>query len=282
MDIELEDTSDILDLTKPKVTTDTNPATEETTDNVDVATEVTNDGEAEVESTENEDENTEESSQYFVGDLEVQVEVPEEVSGALDELGIDSKSMLSHLFKKGGDFTLPEADKEKLDAKYGKFVVDTMLSNYKAQNQSFIDSHTAGAKEAEAKLAANGEQYVKAVGGEEGLVAMEAYLLESLDDEQIGLYNELMQSDDHKSQILLITQIKKQMELADKLKNGDTNFSLVGDNTAEESVTSPSSKGYLTAEEYQNEIKVGSKYWTDKAYAKKIDAARTAGLVRNK
>lgn len=219
-----------------------------------------------------------EEAEYFVGELQVDISVPDEVSTALTDLGIDADAMIAHLFKKDGDFSLPEADKAKLDEKYGKYLVDTMLKTYKDQNQAVVDGHFADVKSKEEALAANGAQYAEAVGGEEGLIAMETYLLDSLTDDQISVYNKLMESDDHASQLFLISQIKKQMQLEDKIKNGDTDIELVGDKSPNsDSESSPISKGYLTADEYQKEI-ISPKYNTDKEYAKKVDQSRVAGI----
>ncbi|CAM0031080.1 head scaffolding protein [Vibrio phage D529] len=214
---------------------------------------------------------------FFFGDTQVNVEVPDEVSNALKEAGVDSQELLKELFAEGGDFSLKEETRTKLEDKFGKTMVDGYLNMYKTMNQQTIDRIESDKQSAEATDKQRGEEYSSAVGGADGLAAMEGFILEHFDENQLSAYNAVMETDDHNSQMLIISQVKAQMQLADKLANGDKNIKLIGDNSSSSSVAaSPIDKGYLTYDEYQNLIEE-DKYWTDREYSQKVDAARIAG-----
>lgn len=222
-----------------------------------------------------------EAPEYFVGDMKVNVEVPKEVSEAFKELGLDEGKILGKLFSKDSDFTLDEADHKVLSDKYGAYVVDSMLKSFKSQNDSMVEKFKAEAKSQEETFQKNSKEYWNVVGGEEGIAKIEDYILSNYEAGQLEVYNSVMQSDDHKSQLFVLNQIKKQMELEDKLNNGDKQVKLVGDDSSSSKQSSPLDKGYLTAEEYQNIIDAGNdRYWKDKEYSKQVDRARTKGIQR--
>lgn len=219
-----------------------------------------------------------EEVEYFFGDTQVVVEVPDEISTALTEAGIDQKELLGQLFKKDGDFSLDDDMRSKLESKFGKTMVDGYLNMYKTTNEQAAQRFANDAKVQADLEKEQGEQYAKAVGGEEGLVLMEDYITKNFNDEQIAAYNAVMENGDFASQMLIISQVKQMQDMADKLQNGDKSISLVGDkDSANSGISSPLDKGYLTNEEY-NDIMNDDKYWTDKGYMAKVDAARMAGF----
>ncbi|ASP46278.1 head scaffolding protein [Marinomonas phage CB5A] len=229
----------------------------------------------EEESTESEDK---EPTEYFFGETKVNIEVPAEISDAFKELGIDESKVLSQLFGKDSDFTLDEEIHSKLSEKYGTFVVNNMLKSYKKGNEMAVNSYKEELASKEAEFATQCEEYKEAVGGEEGLNKLESYIIDNFDDKQIEAYNSVMASDDaHSTQLFLIGQIQKQMELEDKLQNGDKQVELIGDKEAGKPDAGIFEKGYLTAEEFDNEVAYSKEYISNPDYARKVDAARIAG-----
>lgn len=222
---------------------------------------------------------------FFDGQA-VKVDVPDEVSNALKEAGVEPDALVKQLFKKDGDFSLDEETYGKLTDKFGKVMVDGYLSLYKQQNTATLNSHNSEQEQAEKTMEAHGKEYASAVGGEEGLEALESYISKNFNEDQIAAYNATMESDNHQGQLLLISQVKQLMEMQNKLENGDSDVELLGDSGASASVkTSPLDKGYLTSAEYQSimdEDNYNGKYWNDAEYRKRVDAARIAGQKLSK
>lgn len=216
--------------------------------------------------------------EYYFGDTQVHVEVPDEIATALSEAGIDQKELLGQLFKKEGDFSIDDDMRSKLEDKFGKTMVDGYLNMYKTTNEQAAQKFANDAQVQADLEKEQGEKYVAAVGGEEGLALMEDYITKNFNEEQIAAYNAVMENGDFASQMLVIGQVKQMQDMADKLENGDKKVNLVGDkDAANNSISTPLDKGYLTNAEY-NEIMNGDKYWTDKEYMQKVDAARIAGF----
>tara|TARA_R110000851_G_scaffold136289_1_gene271927 strand:+ start:818 stop:1693 length:876 start_codon:yes stop_codon:yes gene_type:complete len=220
----------------------------------------------------------EDDTDYFFGEDKVNVEVPDEIQAALKDADIDQEALLGQLFAKDGDFTLDEATRAKLDDKFGKLLVDGYLNMYKGINEQAKVGAATEKAAVEALQTKQNTEYAEAVGGEEGLVAMETYVLDNLSEGNLDAYNAVMESDNHAAQLLIISQVKTQMELADKLANGDQPSALIGDGDASGSLAgSPLEKGYLTSNEYQT-IMESEKYWDDPNYAAQVDSARKAGF----
>ncbi|AUG87662.1 capsid and scaffold protein [Vibrio phage VEN] len=268
-------TDTTLDLTGE---TDASTDSSDATDTSQETDESTTDGTVTPEGEQQEEEGGEEASKLFFGGEAVTVDVPEEISGALKEAGLDADTVVKELFAKGGKFELSEDTYKKLSDKFGATMVDGYLNLYRQQNQASLDSHKKTTEDAAALTKQQGEEYVALVGGKEGLESIESFVLDNFDDNQLAAYNSVMESDSHAAQMLILSQVKGQMEAANKLKNGDTDIKLVGDESAERSNKGPLTKGYLTSEEYQDLIGPESKYWTDAEYASQVDAARLAGL----
>lgn len=219
---------------------------------------------------------------YFFGDTKMEVTVPDEINNALTEAGIDSKDLLKQLFKKGGDFSLDEDTRTKLEGKFGKHMVDGYLSMYKGMNEQAAAKGKLDQEAAETTLKQQGEQYSEAVGGAEGIIKMEEYILSNLDENQITAYNSVMENGDHASQMLVISQLRKTMELEDQAKNGDKKLDLVGDKeTSSVSGGSVLDKGFITNAEF-NALMEKDEYWTDREYMARVDNARMAGKRQGK
>ena len=288
--IDNETKGGVLDLTDGKDTedkdsldTEGSPSTEEDSPKPDGEETETTDGE-ETEVKEGEEEGAD-KPEYFMGEEQVDVEVPDEVANALTEAGVDKDELLAQLFKKDGDFSLDEATKTKLEEKFGKTLVDGYLGMYKGLNEQTLAKSASDKESKNATEAEQGKAYSEAVGGEDGLNKMEGYLVDNFNESQVSAYNAVMENGDHDSQMLIISQVQKQMEMADRLENGDKKINLIGDKDAANSgVSSPMDKGYLSSAEYDTIMNDPSddKYWTDSAYMSKVDSARKAGLRSNK
>lgn len=216
--------------------------------------------------------------EFYFGDEQVSISVPDEIKEALGEAGVDEKTLLSELFAKGGKFELSEDTRTKLEAKYGKVAVNGYLNMYKRLNEDSAKERASTAEAAKATEAEYAAEYAELVGGEEGLNSIESYVLDNFDEKRLAAYNSIMESDNHAAHMLVLSQIKQSMELNSKLKDGDKDVTLIGDNSASGSTTvDPFNKGYLTSEEYQRAMDT-DKYWSDRAYMSRVDAARNAGL----
>ena len=272
---------EVLDLTTSSA--EEEPQEDHSTEDEDESLDLTDDkpeDPAEPEETPETEESEEEAEgpEYFFGEDRVSVEVPDEIQDALKEAGIDQDSLLSQLFKKDGDFSLDEETTKQLEDKFGKTLVAGYLNMYKGINENQKQTLAAAKESEEAQQTARNTEYSEAVGGEEGLVAMESYIEGNLSDSNIEAYNAVMDSDNHAAQMLVISQIKAQMELADKLANGDKPSALIGDKEASSSTTgSPLEKGYISDSEYQG-IMESERYWDDRDYQQRVDAARSAGI----
>lgn len=231
-------------------------------------------------SSDDSDSSTDGEDEYYLGDTQVDVEMPDEIGKALEEAGIDSSDILKQLFAKDGDFSLNEETRGKLEDKFGKTIVDGYLNLYKNMNEQAMQKFEAD-KKGEAELAeAQGKEYAELVGGEEGLIKMEEFALENLNDSQIEAYNSIMEKGDHAAQMLVLGQVKQLMEVTDRANNGDKKVSLLGDKETSSKEGSVLDKGYLSNEEYQT-IMDGDKYWEDKDYAAKVDKARLSGIRKS-
>lgn len=221
------------------------------------------------------------ADEFFYGGVAVTVDAPPEITNALKEAGIEVKDITAQLFRKDGDFTLDEDTYKKLEEKFGKVMVDGYLNMYKTMNDQALQKHEADKVATEETEKRMQTEYAEAVGGEEGLVKIEDYIRDNFTDDQIAAYNAVMESDSHASHLLILSQVKAQMALQDKLQHGDKNIKLLGDKSAGGSEeASPLDKGYLTHEEYDALISV-DKYWDDPDYMRRVDAARIAGQKRS-
>ena len=112
-------------------------------------------------------------ARFFFGEQEVEIEIPDDVSTALKEKGIDAMQVAKELYGEGGKFELKEETKQKLYDAFGKFAVDAYLNGLKASNEAFMLKAEAQAKEAEAADAQRFTAIASEVGGEEGWSRLE-------------------------------------------------------------------------------------------------------------
>lgn len=211
---------------------------------------------------------------YF-GDTAVEIDIPQDVSDALKEHGIDAVAVANELYAKGGEFKLSPETREKLDKAFGKFAVDAYLGGLKAQNEGFLNQLT---RDAEAAEKADGERFeavAKEVGGADGWATLERFALETLSDEELTGFNEVMKSGNQYLQMYAV----RELETRRKAAQGDDKVTLVDATSA----ASDASNGPLSGQDYIREIsQLGKKYGNDRvaraAAEKALDARRMAGM----
>lgn len=225
------------------------------------------------------EETSDEEPAFFFGDQAVEVSVPAEISAQLAEAGVDEKALLGELFAKDGKFELGKETREKLEAKFGKVMVDGYLQMYRGLNTQVLAEHANTTKAAEAQATAMKAEYSELVGGEEGLNKLEAYVLANFDDKQIASYNAVMAGESWEAQKMVLQMARQQMAQADKLANGDRTVKLLGDGDPNTSAPAGdlSHKTSLTSAEYQK-IMDSDKYWTDRDYQRQVDSIRSASI----
>ncbi|QQV91707.1 capsid assembly scaffolding protein [Klebsiella phage vB_KpP_FBKp16] len=218
-----------------------------------------------------------EEPEYFFGDVSVSIDIPEDVSTALSEKGLDAKAIAAELYSKEGKFDLSEETKGKLYEAFGKFAVDAYLSGLKATNENFFASQE---REAAQRQAADTERYglvAATVGGDEGWSRLEQFALETLSDEELEQFNESMRSGNMYFQQLAV----KDLEARRAAAQGDPSVTLIQADAARVS----NENGPLTSAEYMKAIaELSTKFKGDRAGAaaaeKALDERRRAGMAR--
>ncbi|AQN31669.1 head scaffolding protein [Escherichia phage vB_EcoP_K] len=219
-----------------------------------------------------------EEVQYFFGDYEVTVDIPQDVTDSLKEKGIDAKQVAKELYAKDGKFELSDATKQKLYDAFGKFAVDAYLSGLKAQNEAFFLKEANAAKELEAANTQRFSDVSKEIGGEEGWSRLEAWALEALSDDELMAFNAVMGSGNQYLQQYAVRELESRRKAA----QGDDKPSLI-----EPSAPAAASEdnGPLSREQYLREMMtLSSRFGTDKKaaaeYQARLDARRRAGMAR--
>ena len=218
-----------------------------------------------------------ETPEFYFGDLQVEIDIPQDVSDALAEKGLDAAAIAAELYGQGNDFKLSEETLGKLYDAFGKFSVDAYLSGLKATNEGFIH----GLKQQEAdREAADAERYsvvAAECGGEEGWGRLESWALDTLSDDELTAFNAVMESGNQYLQQYAV----RELEARRKAAQGDDTVELIQPDSAR----TDTANGPLTAAEYMKEISsLGAKFGRDKAaaaaYERKLDERRRAGIAR--
>lgn len=213
---------------------------------------------------------------FYWGDQAVDIEIADDVSAALQEKGLDAMAIAKELYAKDGSFNLSDETKQKLYDAFGKFSVDAYLSGLKAQNEMFVLNQT---RDAERMEQANTERYQaisQEIGGEEGWGRLEAFALETLSDEELTAFNEVMNSGNQYLQAYAVRELESRRVKA----QGDDKVTLIPGNAAVASEGGP-----LSRQEYQVELaRIASEFKHDKAAHARaeaaLDARRRAGLAK--
>lgn len=219
-----------------------------------------------------------EEEQYFFGEHEVTIEIPQDVTDSLKEKGIDAKQVARELYAKEGKFELSDETKQKLYDAFGKFAVDAYLSGLKAQNEAFFLKEANAAKEAEAANAQRFTDISKEVGGEDGWARLEEWALETLSDDELTAFNAVMESGNQYLQQYAVRELEGRRKAA----QGDDKPNLI-----EPSQAAPSGgdNSPLSRDQYISEIaKLGERFGRDRkgmAEAQAhLDARRRAGMAK--
>ena len=217
-------------------------------------------------------------ARFFFGEQEVEIEIPDDVSTALKEKGIDAMQVAKELYGEGGKFELKEETKQKLYDAFGKFAVDAYLNGLKASNEAFMLKAETQAKEAEAADAQRFTAIASEVGGEEGWSRLEGWALETLSDEELTAFNAVMASGNQYLQQYAVRELEGRRKQA----QGDDKPSLIEPSA---SAKANEGNGPLTRDQYVHAIAtLSQKYGNDrKAMAEaqaKLDARRRAGMAR--
>lgn len=217
-------------------------------------------------------------TRFFFGEQEVEIEIPDDVSTALKEKGIDAMQVAKELYGEGGKFELKEETKQKLYDAFGKFAVDAYLNGLKASNEAFMLKAETQAKEAEAADAQRFTDIASEVGGEEGWSRLEEWALETLSDEELTAFNAVMASGNQYLQQYAVRELEGRRKQA----QGDDKPSLIEPSAP---AKANEDNGPLTRDQYVHAIAtLSQKYGNDrKAMAEaqaKLDARRRAGMAR--
>lgn len=219
-----------------------------------------------------------EEEQYFFGEHEVTIEIPQDVTDSLKEKGIDAQQVAKELYAKDGKFELSDETKQKLYDAFGKFAVDAYLSGLKAQNEAFFLKEANAAKEAEAANAQRFTDISKEVGGEDGWSRLEEWALGTLSDDELTAFNAVMESGNQYLQQYAVRELEGRRKAA----QGDDKPNLI-----EPSQAAPSGgdNSPLSRDQYIREVsKLGERFGRDRKAAAeaqaKLDTRRRAGMAK--
>lgn len=219
---------------------------------------------------------TPEVAECYFGDDAVEIEIPQDVTDALKEHGLDAVVIANELYAKGGEFKLSAETKEKLDKIYGKFAVDSYLAGLKAQNEGFMLNHKASAEAAERANTERFEVVAKEVGGSEGWGNLERFALETMSDDELTAFNAVMESGNQYLQMYAVRELEGRRKAA----QGDDKVTLVD---ATGAASAGNDNAPMSGADYMRAIaQLGQKYGNDKAARaaaeRALDARRTAGM----
>lgn len=212
---------------------------------------------------------------YFFGGEEVSIEVDPSHREAFEAKGLDIDKLAAELYAKDGGFKLSDESYKACCDAFGKFAIDALISGLKAQNEQVISGWK---QEAEARVRADEERFTSlcsTIGGEEGWTRLEEFALETLSDDELAAFNEVMASGNQYLQQYAVRELEGRRKGA----QGDDSVNLIEGNAmpAGNSDTAP-----LNARDYiKATAELGSKFPHDKVgYAKAqaaLDARRRAG-----
>ena len=241
--------------------------TQETTETQDAA-----------ETTEQKTEDTQENvPEYFFGDDQVEVAVPDDIAAAFADKGIDANQVLSELFAKEGKFELTAETKAKLDEAFGKGMVDGYLNLYRQQNEMAVKQFKSDA-EAQSKLHEQiTSDFSTLVGGDAGWGELDAWAAENMSETDLASFNAVMQlpPEHWQAQRAVIEAIQIKRGSVKTETEGTGMGQLIGDDTTAGGSQTAGLPQTLTMAEFQG-IMGSEKYRKDPQYAARIDAVRRA------
>lgn len=137
----------------------------------------------------------------------ITVTIPEEAIKMCQDKGFDAAELAKELYGSEG-FSLSAETREKLDAAYGKFFVDSIIGGLRADQQRLISEYKA--KEQEAFNAVS-----DIVGGEGGWGKLELFAA-TIPEEDIDNFNSAMQSGNAYLQRLAVKDLVERMNGAEQ------------------------------------------------------------------
>ncbi|AIM51257.1 head scaffolding protein [Lelliottia phage phD2B] len=211
---------------------------------------------------------------YFFGGEEVSVDIDPSHREAFEAKGLDIDALVAELYGKGG-FDLSPESRAKCDEAFGKFAMDAFLNSLKLQGESYM---TSSKQAAEAKERADAELFASIsaeVGGDEGWGRLEAFAMDTLSQEELDAFNEVMASGNKYLQQYAV----RELEGRRKGVQGDDEVKMIEGNA---SPRGGADNGPLNARDYiKATAELGSKFPQDKAgYSRaqaQLDARRRAG-----
>lgn len=214
---------------------------------------------------------------YYFGDQKVDIEVPAEISEALKSAKIDEATLVKELFSKEGKFEVSEKTKAALDKAFGKSMVDGYLNLFRQQNQLAVDSYKRESSELEASMKANGEDFQKLVGGDEGWNELADWAGQNLSEEDLSQFNAVMQlpPQHYKAQRAVIEALKIKQGAAVKEAEGDSEVKLPTDGSEAAQGPTGALPATLTRQQFQQTMAT-ERYRKDPKYAMAIDNIRRA------
>lgn len=218
-----------------------------------------------------------EAGEFFVGDTEVEVTVPDDIRSELTDKGLDVDQIVKDMYSKGGNGRPSEDTMGKLYELYGKFSVDSYFNALEVQNRNTLETQSREEEDLAKAEEARFDECVEMLGGQEVWDSLESFALDTLSDEELNDFNEVMQSGLPFAQNLAMMDLKAKMGQA----KGDSPEGLMTPDSASqesEGVSSPLSKS-----DYLREVGVLSeKYRYDpKGFnkaSKELDARRRLGM----
>lgn len=224
---------------------------------------------------------TEEDAKFFFDGVEVDVEVPEDITAAFAEKGIDGNAVIKELFADGGKFELTPETKTKLDEAFGKAMVDGYLNLYRQQNGMALKQFQADA-EAETKMQAEiTSSFNELVGGDEGWDSLSQWSEANMDEKSLASFNAVMSlpPEHWAAQQAVIEALKIKQQAADTEANGTGMGTLIGDEGGVSQKGGEGLPAVLTRAQFQ-ELMFSEKYKSDAAYAARVDAIRRASAEK--
>lgn len=205
----------------------------------------------------------------YWGEHQIDVDMPEEISSAFAEAGIDGKAVLAELYAQGGNFELTDKTKELLVEKFGKPLVEGYLGMYKMQNEMAIADYERQQADLTATIQTNSAEcdgIVSAVGGWEGL---NEWAVNSMDDKQLNAFNAVMSLGvEH-----WVAQKTVIESLVARMGDGNAPLKLLTDDMSGGDSAPAGAPQTLTAAQFQ-EAMYSDKYRNDRNYAAQIDNIR--------
>lgn len=214
----------------------------------------------------------------FWGETPVEVAIPDEVSAAFEDKGIDGQAVLGELFAKGGKFELKEETKDKLYDAFGKPLVDGYLNLYKGQNEMAVAKHQAEFEAQQAVMAGNAKEFSEMVSDEQW-GELDAWCAESLPEQELAAFNAVMSlpAEHWAAQKAVLKTLMSQRQASLAESQGDGAVKLLGDDSAQQVSVKDGLPSTLTRSEFQ-ELMHSDRYRKEGDYAARIDSIRRSSM----